>query len=1783
MKKLIIFLLIFIACNVVHSQTLFYGYRTNPAADQGFISFSSDNTANVTQLNNYREYDSFWSRYNQIAAGEFVKGDFFYNSLCRTGGAEYAGTITHLSTDRWDVIASHTLDPNTGPTTSSFWDMAYDYSTGTLYGLSSWSSSYSYLFTIDMETLEYELVLQDIPQGLMTLAIDLNGTIYSIARNGNLYTLNRETKATQLIGATGVTFSASPQSMAFDHNTGKLYWASFTSNTDGSLYEVNTATGAATLVGKIGNGINVVGLYIPYYENANIPEAPINLTATPGADNALTVTLNWTNPAKSREGKDLTELSSIVIERNGIVVHTISNPEIGANASWTDNNISEANDYTYTVYGKTNGDRGALSTVNVAVGFDPCDIRLENFPYTLEFETEEEMECFSSIYYYEANRPLRSDDVARSGKYSWRFSSRGTSPDYNQYLISPRLAASEGEKIIRFYYNTLKYDTEQFWVGYSTTDKEISSFTWTEHVKPNQTNGWVEYSQIFPPETKYIAVRYYVVYRWNLYIDDMTIDVLADKDAELQAITEPVTSAGLTADQQVTVLVRNRGTETLRDIPIRLTVDGVEKANETVPGPIARLETASFTFKTAKANLSALGKHTISVSTHLDGDKRPENDAKTVTVINYGDCISDLPLREGFEDAASLTCWTLQHTAENRPIRSRVNAHNGEYSIRFTSEIANADGDYNQYLITPKLPAESGLQKRLQFYCFATLQSTALFRVGYVDADITPESSNWESNLHWVQDFYMDGSAQWDMGEVLFPAATRYVIIHYYGSSGSGSLFIDDITIREVSNTDAAITAITSPISEGGLAMEEITIQVKNEGFSSISNIPVKYEVDGIIGSTEIVTGTLNAGQTRSFTFDRPADLSQAKTYTLKAYIDGLAGDESHDNDTISAQVTNYGDCLITGFPYNFGFEENLTSCWRVYDMDGDDYGHKWQRTTSRHHSGSWSIVHDNYLSQDGWLVMPKTTLPAGKTSFLSFWSFNTTYDAGKNSVWISIGSPHPEDGQYVEVWKQVGQTVNWEESVVSLYDYAGKDVYIAFRYQGNVAHHWFLDDISVYEVSGKDAGVTAIISPTNNGGMGQESVTVKIKNFGGEILEKIPMQLEVDGIASGVEEASITLKPNAEATYTFQAKADLSGAKRHTVTARTIVPNDTHPENDFTTVYITNSGPCEVTQFPYEDSFERTADLRVNYFICWTPYNLDGTPNTSWEVLNSFVSDQGSTLYPRSGDIMAGHDYYVAQVPQDDWLVSSMISIPASSACGLSFWSFNVYSAYYGKNSVLISTKGSTPGSDFKEVWSAKSVKADWEKNTINLAEYAGQNIYIAFRYQGRDAHAWMIDDISIDELPANDVGISQVVSPTAGGNKETKISIEAINYGANTINTIKAAYRLNDQALVEEQFNDLNLTSGKTVTLNFTQTVDLSAYDWYDFIAYTALDNDINRSNDTVSFRIRYRENITLYGYQLMFDEATSKNDLKGVSFQVNNPTNTESTVSNYQDEGIRVISAGEFYKDTVYLYSRYSSGYNWLPGNFIKTTLKGEEISKVEAEDLPDDMTYDYSSNTMYAIIQDADDLFSILTTVDLSTGTNTPVYSLDRTLRTIACNPQGVLYGIDKYGLLCMIDKQTGAITETGNMPVTPANDLQSMTFDQLSGDLYWASYDKNSRGRLVDVNLKNPEKSVNAGTIGLNSQIVALFSLYPRNHVNIFAPATDNLSIVIYPNPAKEQVYVSGAPQGSVISILDLSGRIIQSQIADSEKIALNLNLSKGLYFVQVKNKDMQAVQKLIVK
>ncbi len=238
------------------------------------------------------------------------------------------------------------------------YDMAYDYSSATMYTLAGFGETAPDLYMVNLDNGRL-IQVADLEGSFKSLAIDAEGNAYVtssadayedpdtweyVTPNSMLYRLDLTTGETTFVGDTGMKnnmFSA----MAFDYDTGNLYWNTcyrmdFFSPVESKFCVVDPQTGLATALGTIGtNGSQITGLYCVADEYPAEPETTLTNVNISEPQKLLTVgesavleawavhpscgaVLTWTYSDESVAVVDETGLVTAVAAGNAIVTVT---------------------------------------------------------------------------------------------------------------------------------------------------------------------------------------------------------------------------------------------------------------------------------------------------------------------------------------------------------------------------------------------------------------------------------------------------------------------------------------------------------------------------------------------------------------------------------------------------------------------------------------------------------------------------------------------------------------------------------------------------------------------------------------------------------------------------------------------------------------------------------------------------------------------------------------------------------------------------------------------------------------------------------------------------------------------------------------------------------------------------------------------------------------------------------------------------------------------------------------------------------------------------------------------------------------------------------------------------------------------------------------------------------------------------------------------------------------------------------------------------------------------
>lgn len=428
----------------------------------GWVSMASGNPEGANFISDFTE--------SGYVAGEFYNG-YVYGyryaeesnyHFCKVNAFTFEETILGTS----EAVAA---------------DMAYDYSTDTMYAVSG-----DLLCTVNLSDGSLTEVGFVGPDAMLALACSTDGQLYGIGDDCNLYAIEKTEGMGEVCGFTGV-IADGLQSMAWDHNTDTLYWASCATTphlftyytTMGNLCELNTIDGTATVIGNIyGSKMQVTCLYsVPDFYDA--PEFPLT-------DMHLNLDTSYMVPGQT------TQLSAYMEPANAErgVTWATSNPNI-VRVDNCGKMTAVATGTALVTAQSIDGSKIKTCTVNVVSSTDGLTL-------------DDAVNGTGSNYTYNnaANYPFETE--IRDG----RLCAASTMTVQGEALLQVDLGTLTAGSVVRFDWKTDTRYMFHGWILWFNNDY-VANLT--------GSTGWLTYEYVIPVTGQYVIT-------WNLHKDNSPVD-----------------------------------------------------------------------------------------------------------------------------------------------------------------------------------------------------------------------------------------------------------------------------------------------------------------------------------------------------------------------------------------------------------------------------------------------------------------------------------------------------------------------------------------------------------------------------------------------------------------------------------------------------------------------------------------------------------------------------------------------------------------------------------------------------------------------------------------------------------------------------------------------------------------------------------------------------------------------------------------------------------------------------------------------------------------------------------------------------------------------------------------------------------------------------------------------------------------------------------------------------------------------------------------------------------
>jgi hypothetical protein len=751
---------------------------------------------------------------------------------------------------------------------------------------------------------------------------------------------------------------------------------------------------------------------------------------------------------------------------------------------------------------------------------------------------------------------------------------------------------------------------------------------------------------------------------WNVdgySVDDFSITLPQPQDAEMNMIITPDMSSCLPmGNVPMGVQFTNVGLNNIvGPMNIGYILDNGTPVIEQWNGTVGPLQSSTYTFTTPLNNTA--GVHTLKVFTALAGDGFLADD--TVTVSYSTAAGVTVPYFNDFETGpSSLNDFCLTNTAQGQVLLSSTAGNNSAAGVAFDATGSN-DWDFGSDTITSS-----------PFYIWNAMQCDQQRAQARLIVNTTGYNSlvlEFDSKLlyMWANEYTNfrvkvngtmitphlqpnNASTPYDMYRYMLSSflPAPYLIIDFeskvaYDIAGTGTgIYLDNVHIYRPDSIDAGVVAVPQPLAQSmANVATTVVANIRNFGTTTLTSIPVAYQVGSNPVVVETWTGSLpqNAITTYTFTTTYTAPTG---AYNLCAWTQHLL-DTNTFNDSLCK--TGVGMPLVVvpwsdnfDGPQNFAVEASTNPSWEL--------GTPAAPIITGAHSGAnaWEIDLNGAYNNNSneYLYSPFFDFSNITNVELRFWQWyncdnfddggRVEYSTDGGVTWTVLGVQFDPLGTswYNQSYIQSSTLPGWTGSgggyFQSKYNLAMfnnfpspvqfRFVFTSDNFSFNAVDGWAIDDFELYVPIDASSNMITFGNTPSLPMPGSNVVEVNIKNSGTVSINAATLTLKVDNtvIVTDPLTFSPVLAPGASQNHTFSLPWTGAAPGLHTVKVWSGAPNglnDTNHPNDTTTWVV--SVMDTFATYPYCNNFESgngIPELTTMNALRFTNSNSDfaqGTP----------------------------------------------------------------------------------------------------------------------------------------------------------------------------------------------------------------------------------------------------------------------------------------------------------------------------------------------------------------------------------------------------------------------------------------------------------------------------------------------------------------------------------------------------------------------------------------------
>lgn len=420
----------------------------------------------------------------------------------------------------------------------------------------------------------------------------------------------------------------------------------------------------------------------------------------------------------------------------------------------------------------------------------------------------------------------------------------------------------------------------------------------------------------------------------------------------------------------------------------------------------------------------------------------------------------------------------------------------------------------------------------------------------------------------------------------------------------------------------------------------------------------------------------------------------------------------------------------------------------------------------------------------------------------------------------------------------------------INISSYLNANLRFRFRYVGDWAYYWAIDNVEIFTPPANDAGVSYIEKPQNTCGLSTPFIVKSmIHNYGSAAQTSIPVSYKVNNLPVVNETFTGNLAAGDSVLYTFTTPFSPGNPGNYVFSSWTRLTTDQFSNNDTIRNVLMVKNPAIMVPVTF-------VGIAGNNLPTVAP----GWSEASGTVPTGTTSNWNA---PAANQTVAGYNPIRVNIfgnNRKEWIVGPALNIQAGAAVRFKLAVTNhnnLASDSLGSDDSLIVKISTNCGQSWASV-KAFTIDDDLSNQfttlLVSLNDYANQNIRLGFfatsgSVNNSNDFDFLLDKIEVLVPSPTDLGLTGIDLPSAncGIGSTLVLKVNVFNNGTVAQSSIPVSYSVNGLPAVSETFTGTTLDPGASATYTFTTPLSFPNPGTYRIAVWTTLAGDVNTTNDT------------------------------------------------------------------------------------------------------------------------------------------------------------------------------------------------------------------------------------------------------------------------------------------------------------------------------------------------